>query len=497
MANKPTKTQVAATADLMGEATSNEDRGKAVVNAVLNETTPQAQAMSAAMADAGIVERTGEADGVATYAVPGDISNLKNFVFAYDPSYNPFVSTLLNRIFSTTVETLQFDNPWAQVKKGYVEYGDTLEEAYIDPAGVHRYSPKVAETEVFKREKPTVHAAFHTLNCQIFHKTTLQQNDLKQAFLSYSAFGDFVAAQMRSLITAGEYDEWNLMKYLVGNAVLKGWITPVGIDALPTDGDTSKEFLATLQAYSDNFALPNTQWNLAGVMNKADIAEQVFIQTNAQHAAVNVQALATLFNEEYAIYRQNRLALDSFSNIDWDRMQAIMTNPDTGEVDPGYAKWTSTETGYLDNLAGILMNRRWFQVWDNLEDSGSIYNPQGLYWNYVHHMWRTVSFSPFQQAVAFMTNPGTPTAVAVSPSTLTLAPGGRGSFSASVTGASGVVSQDVDWSLTNATDPDTSIVDGILVLGPTETGASSGNTITVTATARGTETSGTATVTVS
>ena len=136
MATKPTKTQVAATANLMGEATSNEERGKAVVNAVLNETTPQAQAMSAAMADAGIVERTGEADGVATYAVPGDISNLKNFVFNYDPSYNPFVSTLLNRIFSTTVETLQFDNPWAQVKKGYVEYGDTLEEAYIDPAGL-------------------------------------------------------------------------------------------------------------------------------------------------------------------------------------------------------------------------------------------------------------------------------------------------------------------------------------------------------------------------
>ncbi len=495
MAVKPTKQQVATAAGLMGEATSNEERGKAVISAVLNEDTPQAQSMSAAMADAGVVEIAGYDGDRALYAVPGDISNLRNFVFNYDPSYNPFVSTLLNRIFSTTVETLQFDNPWAQVKKGYVEYGDTLEETYIDPAGVHRYSPQVAETEVFKREKPTVHAAFHTLNAQIFHKTTLQQNDLKQAFLSYKAFGDFVAAQMRSLITAGEYDEWNLMKYLVGNAVLKGWITPVAIDALPTDADTAKAFLATLQAYSDNFALPNTMWNLAGVMNKADISEQVFIQTNAQHATVNVQALAALFNEEYANYRTGRLALDEFSNIDWDRMQAIMTNPDTGAVDSGYAKWTSTQTGYLDNLAGILMSRRWFQVWDNFEDSGSIYNPQGLYWNYVHHMWRTVSFSPVQQAVAFMTNPGTATTVTVSPNALTLAPGGRGAFTAAVTGASGVVSQDVDWSLTGATDPNTSIVDGVLVLGPKEAGTT--NSVTVTATARGTETSGTATVTVS
>ena len=221
----------------------------------------------------------------------------------------------------------------------------------------------------------------------------------------------------------------------------------------------------------------------------------MFIQTNAQHATVNVQALAALFNEEYANYRTGRLALDEFSNVDWDRMETIMTNPDTGEVDPGYAKWTSTQTGYLDNLAGVLMSRRWFQVWDNLEDSGSIYNPQGLYWNYVHHMWRTVSFSPFQQAVAFMTNPGTATTVTVSPNALTLAPGGRGAFTAAVTGASGVVSQDVDWSLTGATDPNTSIVDGVLVLGPKEAGTT--NSVTVTATARGTETSGTATVTVS
>lgn len=498
MATKPSAKAVKQTADLVGKATSNEATGKAVVEAVLNEQTPQAQAMSAAMAQAGVVTASEGADGAVAYAVPGDISTLRDFVFNYDPSYNPFVNTLLNRIFSTMVETLNFNNPWARVKQGYVEYGDTMEEAFIDIPGVHRYSPKQAETSVFRREKPTVHAAFHTLNTQIYHKTTVQQNDLKQAFLSYNAFGDFVSRQMRSLITAGEYDEWNLMKYLVGNAVLKGWVKPVTGVTLPTDKDTSQEFLATLQGYCDNFALPSRDFNLAGVMNSAPVDEQVFIQTNAQHATVNVQALAALFNEEYAQYRTDRLALDSFSNIDWDRMTAIMTNPDTGELDPGYTQWTSAQQGYLDGISGILMSERWFKVWDNLEDSGSIYNPEGLYWNYTHHMWRTISFSPFEQAVAFMASATTPTTVTVSPSTATLAPGGRAAFTASVTAASStIVDQAVDWSLTNATDPDTSIVDGILVLGASETGESSGHTITVTATSRETPSvSGTATVTV-
>lgn len=496
MATKPTKAAVKQTADLMGSSTSNEERGKAVVEAVLNETTPQAQAMSAAMADAGLVEAVGEAEGRALYAAPGDIADLRNFIFNYDPSYNPFVNTLLNRLFTTTVETLNFDNPWARVKQGYVEYGDTMEEAYIDLPGVHRYSPKVAETSVFKREKPTVHAAFHTLNCQLYHKTTVQQNDLKQAFLSYNAFGDFVSRQMRSLVTAGEYDEWNLMKYLVGNAVLKGWIKPVTGVTLPSDENTAKAFLATLQGYCDNFALPSRAYNLAGVMNTAPVDEQVFIQTNTQHAVVNVQALAALFNEEYAQYRTNRLALDSFSNIDWDRMQVIMTNPETGEVDPGFAQWGTAQEGYLDSLSGILMNERWFKVWDNLEDSGSIYNPEGLYWNYTHHMWRTVSFSPFEQAVAFMASAATPTTVTVTPATATLAPGGRAAFTASVTGGTGINDQAVDWSLEGATDPNTSIVDGILVLGAVEEGNTS--SITVTATSRETPTvSGDATVTVS
>lgn len=493
MATKPSKKAVEQTAELLGNATDSEARGKAVVEAVLNEDTAQAQAMSATLADAGVVEAQTLSDGTVLYAAPEDIANLRDFVFNYDPSYNPFVSTLLNRIFSTTVETMNFNNPWARVKQGYVEYGDTMEEAFIDMPGVHRYSPAVAETEVFKREKPTVHAAFHTLNCQLFHKTTVQQNDLKQAFLSYNAFGDFVSRQLRSLIVAGEYDEWNLMKYLVGNAVLKGWIKPVTGVALPTDQDSSQAFLATLQTYCDNFVLPSREYNLAGVMNTAPVDEQVFIQANAQHATVNVQALAALFNEEYAQYRTDRLALDSFSNIDWDRMRDIMTNPETGEVASDFSEWTSEQVGYLDSLSGILMNERWFKVWDNLEDSGSIYNPQGLYWNYTHHMWRTISFSPFEQAVAFMASDATPTTVTVTPSAATLSAGGRAAFTATVTDSGGIVDQGVEWSLSGTTDDVSSVVDGIVVLGPFEEGPA----ITVTATSRtASGVSGSATITV-
>lgn len=452
------------------------------MSAVINNEVPEAQDMAASMASAGLVTKTGEAvasDGstYATYSLPNDVSEVGKFVMRYDPQYNPFINTLLNRVFSTTVETLNFANPWAELKAGYVEYGDTMEESFIDIPGVHRYSPMVAESEVFKRERPVVHAAFHSLNCQIFHKTTVEKPTLKQAFLSWNGWGDFITNQLNSMVRAGEWDEFQLMRYLVGNAVLQGWVKPVACSEV-TDKESAQAFLELLQAENMNFKYPSRSRNLAGVLNATPLDEQTFIQTNTEYAKVNVQALAALFNVQFADYRSTRMAVPSFSDLDWDRLTVMFTNPDTGETDPGFSKWTPEQVGYLDGLAGILLARKWFKMWDNLQDSGTIYNPDGLYWNYTHHMWRTISFSPFEQAVAFSSATTSVTGVTVTPDTATASKGARLVFDAAVAGT-GVYSSAVDWSVEGATDPQTNIVDGILTLGPTESGS-----LTVKATSR-------------
>ncbi len=61
-------------------------------------------------------------------------------------------------------------------------------------------------------------------------------------------------------------------------------------------------------------------------------------------------------------------------------------------------------------------------------------------------MWKIVSVSPFQNAVALVNTESTVTNVAVTPSTATVPPGGQVALSAKVT-TTGFAPQAVEWSM--------------------------------------------------
>ena len=122
-----------------------------------------------------------------------------------------------------------------------------------------------------------------------------------------------------------------------------------------------------------------------------------------------------------------------------------------------------------------------------------IYNPQGLYWNYFYHVWKTFSISPFSNAVLFTTETPAITSVTVSPATVTVAKGATAQFRAVVVNT-GFAPKDVIWTVTGTEDVTSNIdVNGLLTVSGTE----ANTTLTVTATSvfDGSK-KGTATVTV-
>ena len=102
---------------------------------------------------------------------------------------NEFMQALINRIGRVIVVSKSYRNPLAMFKRGFLDFGEKIEEVFIKLARPFQYDPAVAESELFKREIPDAMSAFHSMNYQKFYKSTTQEQDLRQAFFIYSANG--------------------------------------------------------------------------------------------------------------------------------------------------------------------------------------------------------------------------------------------------------------------------------------------------------------------
>lgn len=106
-------------------------------------------------------------------ATQNNIKEVGNPIITFEAIQNEFLHALVNRIGRVLITSKSYENPLKRFKKGILEYGETVEEIFINIARAHEFDPNVAENEVFKREIPDVNAAFHRLNVKNFYKTTI------------------------------------------------------------------------------------------------------------------------------------------------------------------------------------------------------------------------------------------------------------------------------------------------------------------------------------
>ncbi|MBO7734680.1 MAG: hypothetical protein J6S67_19125 [Methanobrevibacter sp.] len=410
---------------------------------------------------------------------------------------NEFLSALVNRIGRVMITSKMYDNPWAAFKRGTLEFGETIEEIFVNIAKPFEYDPAVAENKVFAREIPDVRAAFHILNYQKYYKSTIQNEQLRQAFLSWNGITELIAKIVDSMYTAANYDEFQTMKYMVAKHILNGHLLAVQVPTV--QASNMKSIISTVKGVSNNFTFMSNKYNLAGVANYSNKENQYVIVNSNFDAVMDVEVLAAAFNMDKAEFMGHRVLVDSFGSLDTARLDKLFAN------DPNYTTITSEELTALDAVPAILVDRDWFMIFDNLYNFTEQYNGEGLYWNYWYHVWKTFSVSPFANSAVFV--PGAPsiTSVTVSPSTATVSEGQNVLFSATVVTAN-FASKAVNWTVTGVTPgeggaEDTPIEDldatispeGELHVGDVD----SGSVLTVTATsAFDSSVSGTATVTV-
>ena len=426
------------------------------------------------------------------------IHNIGEHILEYQPLQNAFLDALVNRIGRVIITSKMWNNPWSVFKKGYLEFGETVEEIFVNIAKPHSFDPQTAEKEVYKRELPDVRAAFHIMNFQKFYKLTISNDQLRQAFLSWQGITDLIAKIVDSLYTGMQYDEWCTMKYMVAREILNGGFYLQDSPDISGDNLTEgnlKKMIAGLRAQSSKLEILNKVYNRAQVMTASPRNDQFVIIDADLEGAVDVEVLASAFNMGRADFIGHLIVVDSFSEHDTERLEELFGD------DPSYAAFTGPEILALQSVNATVVDRDWWMIFDNYQQFTQNYNGQGLYWQYFYHTWKTFSASPFANAIVFASGTNKVTGVTVSPATANVAQGSSVQMGATVTGT-GIFPKGVSWTIEGQTSSGTVIdgTSGVLRIAADETAhnaeaADAGGTITVTATAADGQT-GTATITV-
>ena len=326
-----------------------------------------------------------------------DIPKVGEVIYGTPAFANQFINALVNRIAVVRVQSATFNNPYAILKKGYLEFGETIEDIFVGILKAVHYSPEKAEAREFKRTMPNVRTAFHTMNWRVMYPVTIQDEDLKLAFLSIDGVTDLISKIVDAVYTAAEYDEFLLFKYLLIKSISHGKMKPISIGA----GTDIKESAIQFRGISNKLPFMSSEYNEAGVTNNTPKDRQIIFMDAMYNAQYDVEVLASAFNMDKADFMGRLFLIDDWTSFDMDRFDVIMSESD------GLEAVTADELALLADVKAVMLDDRWFQVYDNNNKFTEKYVASGLYWNYFYHVWKTISYSPFANAVVFVSNSST------------------------------------------------------------------------------------------
>lgn len=322
-----------------------------------------------------------------------DIPKVGEIIYGTPAFANQFINALVNRIAIVRVQSATFNNPYEILKKGFIEFGETVEDIFVSIAKAVEFDPEKASAREFKRTFPDVRSAFHTMNWRVMYPVTIQDEDLKQAFLSIDGVQNLIAKIVDSVYTAANYDEFLLFKYLIIKAVSHGHMYPLSIGDGTKMTDAAKKFRGT----SNKLPFMSSNYNDSGVKTTTPKNRQVIFMDADFNADFDVDVLASAFNMDKADFMGRLFLMDDWTKFDNERFDVIRANSD------GIEEVTTEELALMSDVKAIICDENWFQVYDNKNQFTEDYVAAGLYWNYFYHQWKTISSSPFANAVVFVT----------------------------------------------------------------------------------------------
>lgn len=325
-----------------------------------------------------------------------DIPRVGEVLYGTPAFANEFINALINRIAIVRVKSATFNNPYERLKKGFLDYGETVEEIFVGITKAFEFSQEKAESRELKQYKPNVKSAFHAMNWKVLYPVSVSMEQLKTAFLNEQGVTDLIAKIVDAIYTAANYDEFLLFKYLIIKSVTSGKLKPIGVNSA-----SMNNYAVAFRGKSNLLPFMSQEYNEAGVLNTTPRDRQVIFMDAQFNAEFDVNVLSAAFHMEKADFMGSLFLVDSFATFDNDRFDIIRENSD------GLEEVTAAELALMGNVKALLMDEDWFQVYDNLAQFTEKFIASGLRWNYFYHTWKTISVSPFANAIVFVDNTAT------------------------------------------------------------------------------------------
>lgn len=323
-----------------------------------------------------------------------DIPKVGEIIYGTPVHANEFINALVNRIAIVRLQSAIFNNPYSHLKKGFLEFGETVEDIFVGIIKAMKFDPEKAESREFKRSMPNVQSVFHMTNWKVVYPVTIEKQTLKRAFLSIDGVTDLITKIIEQVYTSAEYDEYLLFKYLLIKAISHGKMYAQGIDV-----SDPKNSAKAFRGKSNLLTLDMTgRFNEYGVQNNTPIENQVIFMDAQFNADFDVDVLASAFNMDKADFIGRLHLIDDWSSFDNERFATIREESD------GIEEVTKEELALMKGVKAVLLDEKWFQVYDNLFEFDETKVGSGLYWNYWLHVWKTISYSPFANAIVFVDN---------------------------------------------------------------------------------------------
>lgn len=321
-----------------------------------------------------------------------DIPRVGEIIFGSTSLSNQFLNALVNRITLVKARSATFNNPYEILKKGYLEYGESIEDIFVSLVNVQIYDEESAKAREFQRNFPDVKSVFYAINWRVVYPETINESDLNLAFLSNDGVTNLIAKMVDAIYTSSNYDEYLLFKYLIIKAVSHGKMYPVSIG----DGTKTADAGVQFRGHSNMLPFMSSEYNEAGVKNTTPKDRQVIFMDAMFNAKYDIDVLAGAFNMDKAEFMGRLFLIDNFATFDNDRFTAIREKSD------GLEEVTQAELDLMKHVKAILIDEEWFQVYDKLNKFTEKYMASTMEWNYFYHVWKIVAYNPFANAIVFV-----------------------------------------------------------------------------------------------